>query len=137
MAVVVVICVAILAVVVARQHSSNSVTSANPSSSASNFTCPDTAFPPDPRVQPDCYFVFMMTNRAGVPASHGVPMSLITDAHQACAAMDQAAAGGGNDPPSLSGVALVRRKHPELSLSDATYFAGIALAAYCPWNARN
>lgn len=139
LAVVGVIGLAIFAAVVSRSRSekfdSNSITSARLGPSTSKFGCPKTAIPPDPGVDPDCYFVFMMTKRAGIPSSSGVPMSLIADAHEACAVMDQAAATGA-DPPSLAGLALIRRKHPELSVSDAAYFGGIAMAAYCPWDVR-
>ena len=137
LAVVGVIGLVIFAAVASRSgglHSSTSITSVSPT--ISKFTCPETRVPPSPRVDPDCYFVFMMTQRGGISSSSGVPVSLIREAHEACTAMDQAAIAG-NEPRELAGLAEIRRAHPELSISDAAYFATIAIAAYCPWNAGN
>ena len=106
-------------------------------SSAPMVTCPgldarQVGLPPDPRSDPDCYFVYMMTRHAGLPPSHGVPGSAIADAHAVCRAMDQALATG--QDTAVVGVQWVQRKHPDLSISDAAFVAGISEVAYCPWD---
>ncbi|MGD1280216.1 DUF732 domain-containing protein [Mycobacterium seoulense] len=137
LAVVAVIGLVIFGAVLSQSRGSNPVASTSPTSSSnpttsSKFTCPDTRVPPNPRTDPDCYFVFMMTLHAGLPSSHGVPSGLIADAHAVCRAMDQALATG--QDTAVAGVQWVQRKHPDLSMSDAAFVAGISEVAYCPWD---
>lgn len=122
--------VTVAAVALQSGRASNSQKSASTSQTASEITCARNFVPPN--ADPDCYFLYMMgTHNISTP---GGAQGLIRQAHEVCAAMDQAAAAG--KTPSVATLSLIERLHPEFSIRDAAYFGAITQTAYCPWDAR-
>ncbi len=134
------IAVAVVAAVVVHRQQSNALAAQarQTSSPPMMVTCPNPdvwhTAPPSRGGDPDCYFVYMMTQHARLPASHGVPSGLVADAHAVCGVADQGMATGQDS--TLAELTLIRQRHPDLSVGDAAFMALISVAAYCPWDSH-